>query len=210
MVLVNPQKIPLDDISARVQKRLFDILFSTFVIVFIFTWLFPIIALLIKLSSKGPVFFIQERTGVNNKTFMCIKFRSMQVNAEANETQTTYNDPRKTAIGHFLRCTNLDELPQFINVFLGNMSVVGPRPHMIKHTIEYSKLIDYYLIRHFVKPGITGYAQVNGYRGETKQVIQMEKRVKYDRKYIEKWSLIWDLKIIWLTLFGKDVSKNAF
>lgn len=210
MVLVNPQKIPLDDISARLQKRLFDIAFSTIAIIFIFTWLFPIIALLIKLSSKGPVFFIQERTGVNNKTFRCIKFRSMQVNTEANERQTTYNDPRKTAIGHLLRCTNLDELPQFINVFLGNMSVVGPRPHMIKHTLEYSKLIDYYLIRHFVKPGITGYAQVNGYRGETKQVIQMEKRVTYDRKYIEKWTLGWDIKIIWLTLFGKDVSKNAF
>jgi putative colanic acid biosysnthesis UDP-glucose lipid carrier transferase len=209
LILVNPQKIPLDDISARVQKRLFDIAFSSFVILFVFTWLFPLIALIIKLSSKGPVFFIQDRTGVNNKTFKCIKFRSMQVNAEAHERQTTYNDSRKTVIGHFLRRTNMDELPQFLNVFLGNMSVVGPRPHMLKHTIEYSKLIDYYLIRHFVKPGITGFAQVNGYRGETKQVVEMEKRVIYDRKYIEKWTLGWDIKIIWLTLFGKDVSRNA-
>ncbi|HYQ57488.1 MAG TPA: exopolysaccharide biosynthesis polyprenyl glycosylphosphotransferase [Draconibacterium sp.] len=209
LLVINPQEIPLDHAGYRVQKRLFDILFSIFVIVFIFSWLFPIIALLIKLESRGPVFFIQERTGINNKTFRCLKFRSMRQNSQANEKQATADDNRITKLGRFMRKTNIDELPQFINVLRGNMSVVGPRPHMLKHTDDYSALIDYYLIRHYVKPGITGWAQVKGYRGETQQVNAMERRVSADMKYIENWTFLWDLKIIWLTIFGKSSYHNA-
>jgi lipopolysaccharide/colanic/teichoic acid biosynthesis glycosyltransferase len=159
LVVINPQQIPLDDIEARIVKRLFDILFSLAFIVFIFSWFFPLIALLIKLSSKGPVFFVQERTGINNKTFRCLKFRSMRVNDDADSRQATAGDDRITALGRFMRRTNIDELPQFFNVLLGQMSVVGPRPHMLKHTEEYSALIDHYMVRHYVKPGVTGWAQ---------------------------------------------------
>jgi Undecaprenyl-phosphate glucose phosphotransferase len=209
LVLINPQEIPLDDLGSRAAKRLFDILFSGFVILFVFTWSMPIIALLIKLSSKGPVFFAQKRTGINNQTFTCLKFRSMQVNDEADEKQATANDCRTTRIGQFLRKTNIDEFPQFFNVFMGQMSVVGPRPHMLKHTEEYSKLIKHYLIRHYVKPGVTGWAQVNGLRGETDELWKMEQRVKHDMEYIENWTFWWDIAIIWQTLFGADTYKNA-
>jgi Undecaprenyl-phosphate glucose phosphotransferase len=210
LVIINPQEIPLDNVVFRVQKRLFDILFSGMIILLIFSWLFPIIALIIKLDSKGPVFFIQKRTGVNNKTFCCLKFRSMKVNGNANKQQARANDSRITKVGRFLRKSNIDELPQFINVLLGQMSVVGPRPHMLLHTDEYSALIDHYLIRHYVKPGITGWAQVKGYRGETKQLSAMENRVNADMKYIENWTFLWDFKIIWLTVFGRNAWKNAF
>lgn len=208
-VIINPQEIPLDNTSLRMQKRLFDIFFSSLIIVSLFSWLFPIIALLIFLESKGPIFFVQERTGINNKTFNCLKFRSMKVNKQADKQQATVNDKRITKMGKFMRKTNIDELPQFINVLFGSMSVVGPRPHMLKHTEEYSKLIDGYLIRHYVKPGITGWAQIKGFRGETRHVSAMEQRVKADMEYIENWSFVWDLKIIWLTIFGKNAYKNA-
>lgn len=208
-VVINPQEIPLDNAGSRVQKRVFDIVFSSLVIIFLLSWLVPIIGLLIKLESKGPIFFIQERTGINNLSFKCLKFRSMKVNKQANDKQASVNDSRITKLGSFLRKSNLDELPQFFNVFAGSMSVVGPRPHMLKHTEEYSKLIDYYLIRHYVKPGITGWAQVMGYRGETKELSAMQQRVKADMEYIENWTFTWDLKIIWLTLFGKNSYKNA-
>ena len=209
LVLINPQEIPLDDLGSRIWKRLFDLSFSSLAILLVFIWLFPIIAILIKLSSRGPVFFVQQRTGINNKTFNCLKFRSMTINKLADIKQAKANDSRITATGRFLRKTNLDELPQFFNVFRGQMSVVGPRPHMLKHTKQYSGLIEHYLIRHYVKPGITGWAQVNGYRGETDELWKMEKRVKYDMEYIENWSFWWDIYIIWLTIFGKKTFNNA-
>jgi len=210
LVVINPQETPLDDLGNRLLKRLFDIGFSLTAILLIFSWLFPIIAILIKLSSKGPVFFIQERTGIDQRPFKCIKFRSMNVNKEADKKQATANDSRITKIGSFIRRTNIDELPQFFNVLAGQMSVVGPRPHMLKHTEQYSELIEYYLTRHYVKPGITGWAQVNGLRGETDELWKMEKRVEFDKEYIENWELDWDLKIIWMTIFGKKAFLNAY
>lgn len=209
IVIINPQEIPLDNVNSRIKKRMFDIFFSLLVTLLLLSWLFPIMALLIKLDSKGPVFFRQARTGINNKTFDCLKFRSMKVNGDANKKQASADDDRITRFGHFIRKTNIDELPQFINVLAGNMSVVGPRPHMLKHTRDYSVLIDKYLIRHYVKPGITGWAQVKGYRGETRYLSAMEKRVSADMEYIENWNFFWDLKIIWLTVFGKEAFKNA-
>lgn len=209
LVLINPQETPLDNLGMRVWKRLFDIAFSLSIILLVFSWLFPIIALIIKLSSKGPVFFVQKRTGMDNHYFSCIKFRSMQVNKDSDLKQATANDSRITRIGQFMRKTNLDEFPQFFNVLLGQMSVVGPRPHMLRHTEEYSNLIDYYLTRHYVKPGITGWAQVNGFRGETDELWKMQKRVDYDKEYIENWTFFWDMKIIWMTVFGSKAFLNA-
>jgi putative colanic acid biosysnthesis UDP-glucose lipid carrier transferase len=209
LALINPQEIPLDEFNSRFFKRLFDLIFSSLVIILIFSWLFPILGILIKLNSKGPVFFVQKRTGINNKTFNCYKFRSMQVNKDANNIQATTNDCRLTRIGKFMRRTNIDELPQFINVFLGHMSVTGPRPHMLKHTDYYKQLVESYLIRHYVKPGITGWAQVNGYRGETNELWKMEKRVECDLEYIENWSFWWDLDIIFRTIFSNKSYKNA-
>lgn len=204
------RKEPLELASNRLVKKLFDLTFSLLVIVFIFSWLFPILIILVKLSSQGPVFFKQERTGEDNNSFTCLKFRTMRVNALSDELQATSGDPRITPIGRFMRKTNLDELPQFFNVLSGSMSVIGPRPHMIKHTEQYSALIDNYLVRHFAKPGITGWAQVNGYRGETKELIDMEKRVDHDIWYIENWSFLLDLKIIWLTVWNMvRGEKNA-
>jgi len=209
LTLINPQEIPLDGFYSRFFKRIFDIVFSGLIILTIFSWLFPILGLLIKLSSRGPVLFVQKRTGINNLTFKCYKFRSMRVNKDANRVQATANDQRLTRIGKFMRRTNIDELPQFLNVFLGNMSVVGPRPHMLMHTNYYKDVVDSYLIRHYVKPGITGWAQVNGYRGETKELWKMEKRVEYDMEYIENWTFWWDLEIIMKTVFSCKSYKNA-
>ena len=202
MILINPLEMPLDKIDSRIIKRLFDITISIICIVFLFSWLFPIIAVLIKLSSKGPVFFIQKRTGINNKPFNLIKFRSMEVNELADIQQASIDDPRTTYIGRLLRRTSIDELPQFFNVLLGNMSVIGPRPHMLKHTEQYTHLIDHFLFRHYVKPGVSGWAQVSGFRGETDELWKMEKRFEYDVEYIENWTFWWDVQIIWLTLFG--------
>jgi len=197
--LLNPRKTPRDDVVARITKRLFDILFSTGMILFVFSWLFPVVAFIIKLTSKGPVFFYQKRTGFNNKTFTCIKFRSMRINGQADVKQASANDSRITPFGQFLRNSHIDELPQILNVFLGQMSVVGPRPHMLKHTSQYKALIDLYLIRHYVKPGITGWAQIKGYCGETDELWKMEKRVECDTYYVNNWSFYWDLQIIWRT-----------
>jgi putative colanic acid biosynthesis UDP-glucose lipid carrier transferase len=165
MPVLSLRKEPLDDVANRMKKRMYDIVFSSLVIILVLSWLVPIISLLIWLESKGPIFFIQQRSGKNGKTFNCIKFRSMKVNREANEKQAVKNDTRITRMGNFMRKTNIDELPQFFNVWMGDMSIVGPRPHMLKHTDDYSKLIRQYMIRHFLKPGITGWAQINGYRG---------------------------------------------
>ena len=179
------RKEPLDDLGNKIKKRFFDLVVSSLVILFILSWLIPLIGLLIKLESKGPIFFKQLRSGQDNKSFWCLKFRSMQVNDNANVLQATKNDARITRIGQFLRKTSLDEFPQFLNVFLGDMSIVGPRPHMLKHTADYSRIIDEYMIRQFLKPGITGWAQVNGFRGETKTLDQMQKRI-YSRIVITK------------------------
>lgn len=200
-----------DDMDDRVVKRLFDIIFSLFVIVFIFSWLYPILAILIKLESPGPVIFKQGRSGRNNVQFYCYKFRSMRVNEDSHERQASRYDDRITRIGGILRKTSLDELPQFFNVLLGNMSVVGPRPHMLKHTEHYRELVDQYMVRHYMKPGITGWAQVNGYRGETNELGLMEKRVEHDIWYMENWSAFLDLKIVFMTVLNVvKGEKNAF
>ncbi len=192
--------VPLDESFNQYQKRLFDLFFSTLVVISVMSWLAPLIGLLIKLDSKGPVFFVQERSGRLNKSFNCFKFRSMKTSVDAHEKQASKGDPRITKLGAFLRKSSIDELPQFFNVFLGDMSVVGPRPHMLKHTQEYSKLIEKFMGRHYVKPGITGLAQCMGYRGETQTVQDMENRVRLDRYYIENWSFWLDIKIIFLTV----------
>ncbi len=209
LAIYNPQEIPLDNFSNRFIKRVFDVLFSLLAILFLFSWLFPIIALFIKFDSKGPVFFKQQRTGIDNKIFNCLKFRTMQVNDESDSKQAQVNDCRISPVGAFLRKYNIDEMPQFFNVLFGEMSVVGPRPHMLKHTDQYSALINHYKVRHYVKPGVTGWAQVNGYRGLTDELWKMEKRVDFDMEYLKNWNLYWDLKIIFLTVFGKDTYKNA-
>lgn len=202
---------PLEDITSRIQKRLFDIAFSFLVITLILSWLLPILAILIKLNSKGPVFFVQLRSGKNNHQFRCYKFRTLKVNKDADVKQVTQNDNRLTKIGRFLRKTNLDELPQFFNVLIGNMSVVGPRPHMLKHTEDYSRILNEYMIRHFVKPGVTGWAQVNGFRGEIKKEEQLRKRIEHDIWYMENWSLWLDLRIVFLTIYVTiRGDKNAY
>lgn len=193
---------PLLSPTNRAIKRLFDIAFSLAVLCTIFPIVFILVFIITKVTMPGPVFFCQKRTGLNDKTFYCIKFRSMKVNAEADTLQATENDPRKTKWGDFMRRTNIDELPQFINVLIGDMSVVGPRPHMLKHTEEYSKVIDQYMSRHFIKPGITGWSQVTGFRGETKELWQMEGRVKGDLWYMDHWSFGLDLYIIYKTVFN--------
>jgi putative colanic acid biosysnthesis UDP-glucose lipid carrier transferase len=192
---------PLEDIAARIKKRVFDIIFSFLVLTLIMSWLLPILAILIKLSSKGPVFFVQARSGKNNQPFNCYKFRSLKVNPLSDVKQVTQNDNRFTTVGKFLRKTNLDEFPQFFNVFIGNMTVVGPRPHMLRHTQDYSRILNSYMIRHFVKPGVTGWAQVNGFRGEIKEEEQLRKRIEHDIWYMEHWSIWLDIRIVFMTLF---------
>lgn len=199
---------PLDDTGSQILKRLFDVFFSFVIILFVFTWLFPIVALIIKLTSKGPIFFIQERTGIHNRTFRCYKFRSMIVNNFSDVLQALPNDSRITPFGRFIRRTHIDELPQFFNVLKGQMSVVGPRPHMLLHTKQYSTLIDNYLMRHNVKPGITGWAQMNGYCGDTAELWKMTKRVEYDLFYIRNRTFLLDIRIIWQTIF-KDRSPET-
>lgn len=189
------RNIPLEDSFNQLIKRVFDILFSSAVIIFILSWLTPIIAILIKLESKGPVFFKQSRNGFNYREFDCYKFRSMTPNKNAHLHQVTRGDQRITKLGRFIRKTSIDELPQFFNVLFGDMSVVGPRPHMVSHTNMYAKRIDKFMVRHFVKPGITGLAQVSGFRGEIETDKDIINRVKYDIFYIENWSLLLDIKI---------------
>ncbi|GAA3565883.1 exopolysaccharide biosynthesis polyprenyl glycosylphosphotransferase [Snuella lapsa] len=194
--ILSLRTIPLQDTLNQFLKRLFDILFAASVIVFVLSWLTPILAILIKLESKGPVFFKQSRNGFNYEEFDCYKFRSMTPNKEANMSQATKGDLRVTKIGRFIRKTSIDELPQFFNVLFGDMSVVGPRPHMVSHTNMFAQRIDKFMVRHFVKPGITGLAQVSGFRGEIEKDKDIINRVKYDIFYIENWSLLLDIKII--------------
>jgi putative colanic acid biosynthesis UDP-glucose lipid carrier transferase len=200
--IISLRKIPLDIEVNKRFKRFFDVIFSILMFTTIFFWFFPIIALLIKIESKGPVFFKQIRNGLNNKEFKCYKFRSMFLNSEANIKQVERNDPRITRIGKLLRKTSLDELPQFINVLKGEMSVVGPRPHMVKETERFAENINKFMVRHLIKPGITGLAQVSGYRGEVETENDIKGRVKYDIFYIENWSFSLDVKIIFLTVFN--------
>ena len=192
--------IPLQEPVSQFVKRFFDILFSLFVIVFVLSWLTPILAICIKLESKGPVFFKQSRNGFNYQEFDCYKFRSMTPNKDAHLHQATKGDDRITKVGVFIRKTSMDELPQFFNVLFGDMSVVGPRPHMVSHTNMYAQRIDKFMVRHFVKPGITGLAQVSGFRGEVEKDDDIVSRVKYDIFYIENWSLLLDVKIILQTV----------
>ena len=192
--------IPLSYVHNAMIKRSFDIFISFIAIITLFPILFPVLAILIKKSSPGPILFKQKRTGERGKEFTCYKLRSMRMSDDANFKQATLHDDRKTKVGDFLRKTSLDELPQFFNVLMGNMSIVGPRPHMLRHTSEYSPQVDKYMVRHFVKPGITGLAQVRGFRGETKDVELMVKRVLSDVEYVENWTLWMDLKIIFKTV----------
>jgi putative colanic acid biosynthesis UDP-glucose lipid carrier transferase len=200
--VINLRPEPLENIQNRFKKRAFDILFSSLVIVFILSWLYPILALIIKLQSPGPVLFKQVRSGRNNEPFWCYKFRSMHVNSKSDQQQASKNDSRITRIGRFMRKTSLDELPQFFNVLFGDMTVIGPRPHMVKHTEQYSAIINQYMVRHFLKPGISGWAQVHGFRGETREQKQMEKRVEHDIWYLENWSLMLDVRIVFMTVIN--------
>jgi len=197
---------PLEDVGNRLKKRFLDVVISLCVIVFILSWLIPIIGLLILIESRGPIFFKQQRTGKNNQSFNCLKFRSMRPNNDANLKQATKDDNRVTKIGKILRKTSLDEFPQFINVLKGEMSLVGPRPHMVKHTDDYSQIVDQYMIRHFLKPGITGWAQINGLRGEITEPKQIKQRVKNDLWYLENWNIWLDIKILFLTIY--TISKG--
>jgi putative colanic acid biosynthesis UDP-glucose lipid carrier transferase len=200
--IVSLRNIPLDISANRIIKRVVDLLFSIIIIIGILSWLIPILALFIKTESKGPIFFKQKRNGLNYCEFNCYKFRSMALNEIADLEQVSKNDPRITKVGRFIRKTSIDELPQFFNVFLGNMSVVGPRPHMVSHTEMYAKRVDKFMVRHFIKPGITGLAQTNGYRGEVESEKDIINRVKYDIFYLENWSLLLDIKIVFLTVLN--------
>ena len=200
--ILSLRDIPLHNPINALLKRTFDIIFSLVVIFGLLIWIAPLLAILIRLESKGPVFFIQKRTGVDNHEFQCYKFRSMAVNSFADHRQAGKNDMRITKIGKFIRSTSIDELPQFYNVLFGHMSVVGPRPHMLKHTDEYANKVDKYMLRHFVKPGITGLAQIRGYRGEIEKDSDILNRIKFDIFYIENWSFFLDLKIIVQTMLN--------
>ncbi len=202
---------PLERLTGKIKKRVFDVIFSLLVIVFVLSWLLPLLAILIKLDSAGPVFFTQARSGKNNQPFTCIKLRSLTINEEADSKQVSRDDTRITRLGRFLRKSNLDEFPQFFNVLVGNMSIVGARPHMLKHTEEYAKIQSNYMVRHFLKPGVTGWAQVNGFRGEIKEKAQLSMRIEHDIWYLENWNIWLDVRIIFSTFFSTiKGDKNAF
>lgn len=216
LTVITLRALPLDIRDNQIFKRIFDIVFSFVVAVFLLSWMIPIISILIKLSSKGPIFFKQVRLGLNNKPIMCYKFRSMttksgEVDENRNFIQASKNDPRVTTIGRFLRKTNLDELPQFFCVLSGSMSVVGPRPHPVALNLKSKDSVENYMKRHWVKPGITGWAQTQGFRGETRNPIMMQKRVEADLWYIENWSFWLDLQIILQTLVNMvKGEENAY
>lgn len=202
---------PLKRQNNAFLKRAFDIVISSLVIVFILSWLVPLLAVLIKRDSSGPVFYKQKRTGRNNKTFQCFKFRTMSYEKNAQFIAATKNDLRVTKIGRFLRKTSLDEFPQFFNVLLGDMSIVGPRPHPIKLNEDYQNKVEKYMLRHIIKPGITGLAQAKGYRGEVSSTLTMRQRIKIDIFYVENWSMWLDIKIIMLTALNiVQGDKNAY
>ncbi|SFR62059.1 undecaprenyl-phosphate glucose phosphotransferase [Maribacter stanieri] len=200
--ILNLRASPLDLDYSNLIKRIFDVLFSSMIILFILSWLIPIVFILMKIDSKGPLFFKQQRHGVNRDIFWCYKFRSMTKSTTSDTQMATKNDVRVTRLGRILRNTSIDELPQFFNVLMGDMSVVGPRPHMVVHTQQYESSVDKYLVRHFLKPGITGLAQIQGCRGEIVNRSDIVNRVRYDIFYMEKWSLALDAKIVFLTVYN--------
>jgi len=208
---VNIRQTPLDEVKSTVEKNLFDLLFASGVLLFLAP-VFLVIALLIKIDSKGPVFFCPERVGRNRKLFKLYKFRTMKENdaVSGGKLSTVKDDPRITRVGRILRKYSLDELPQFINVLLGEMSVVGPRPHRDFLNRQMQEHVDKYMVRHYFKPGITGWAQVNGWRGPTETEEQIRQRTAHDLWYIENWSFLLDIKIIWLTVFSRKAHQNAF
>lgn len=209
--IITPAKLPLEIKENQFIKRVFDIIFSIFVLLFIVTWVYPIVFILVKLESKGNVIFKQVREGINEKKFLCYKFRSMYVSTTVDEGHTKKEDVRVTRIGRFLRKTSLDELPQFYNVLLGHMSVVGPRPHMNIHSKKFNKEVTNYMMRKSVRPGITGLAQISGFRGEIKNYSDIENRVRYDVFYINNWSFFLDIKIIIKTFFNVfKVEEKAY
>ena len=192
-------------------KRGFDIVFSLCFLCLVFPFVLMVVFIVTQCTMPGKLFFVQKRTGLNGRTFKCYKFRSMRKNEHSDVLQATKGDSRITRWGKIMRKTSLDETPQFINVLLGDMSVVGPRPHMLKHTEEYTALIDGYMLRHEVKPGVTGWSQIKGFRGEIKQLKDMENRVKSDLWYIRNWHFLLDLYIILKTVticFGNDKNAN--
>ena len=206
--ILNIVRMPLDYLRNIIIKRIFDVVFSIFVILFLLSWLFPVLFILIKIDSKGSVLFKQKRTGKDNLPFWCLKLRTMHSNEESGIKQATRGDSRVTKIGGFLRKTSLDELPQFFNVLIGQMSVVGPRPHMLLHTEEFADEIDQYMVRQSIKPGITGLAQARGFRGETKSFESKNNRVKMDRFYLRNWSFVFDIIIIFETILDLFKSKK--
>ena len=200
--VLSVKKLPFDFVENHLIKRVFDIIFSLLVCLFVLSWLIPILWILVKIESKGPLIFKQNREGLNGEQFLCYKFRSMRLNKVSEKIHTTLNDNRVTQIGAFLRKTSIDELPQFFNVLRGEMSTVGPRPHLKSLSQEYQKEVGDYLKRHVVKPGITGLAQVSGYRGEIKKRSDIKNRIRLDIFYIENWSFFLDIKIILKTIFN--------
>jgi len=200
--IISLRKIPIDEPFNKFIKRAFDVVLALIVIVGILSWLTPILAIIIKFESRGPVFFKQKRNGLDYQEFYCYKFRSMRPNPMAHLHQVKKGDERITKVGRIIRKTSIDELPQFINVLKGEMSVVGPRPHMVSHTHMYAERIDKFMVRHFIKPGITGLAQVSGYRGEVETENDIINRVKYDIFYLENWSLFLDLKVVFQTVYN--------
>ncbi len=202
------RNFPLDIVLNRFVKRLFDIVFSIIIIVSVLSWLTPLLYFFIKRESKGPLFFVQEREGIKGYSFICYKYRSMGLNDRSNKDQTVKGDVRITKIGKFIRKTSVDELPQFFNVLKGDMSVVGPRPHMLSQSDKFKKVVDKYMVRHFVKPGITGLAQVRGYRGEIETNDDIINRVKLDIFYVENWSFIMDINIILKTFFNIFIGEK--
>lgn len=206
--VLKPKPLPFEKRETHIQKRILDIAFSLFVCITILSWLMPILWVVIKLDSKGPLFFKQKRDGIDGKQFFCYKLRSMTVNDDADKVSASKNDKRITRVGAFLRKTSLDELPQFFNVLLGDMSVVGPRPHMKAHTQKYVEEVENYLKRHTVKPGITGLAQISGYRGEVIEKSDIKNRVRLDIFYIENWSFVLDVKIIIRTFLNVFIKED--
>lgn len=190
---------PLEKLPNRILKRIFDIIFSLLVVILILSWLYPLIGLLIKWQSPGPILFKQKRSGMNAQIFTCLKFRSMRINAESDQKMATFQDERITRIGKFIRKTSIDELPQFFNVLLGEMTIVGPRPHMVAHTKQFNKVVDNFMVRHFIKPGITGLAQISGLRGEI-TMKEWQDRINFDLEYLENWTILLDIKICFITI----------
>jgi putative colanic acid biosynthesis UDP-glucose lipid carrier transferase len=202
ITVLNVKKLPFEFAENFYIKRVFDIFFSLFICVFFLSWLIPILWIFVKLESKGPLIFKQPREGLNGDKFLCYKFRSMKVNELSDQGQATKNDIRVTKIGAFLRKKSIDELPQFINVLFGQMSVVGPRPHMNIHSLKFDKEVANYMKRKSVKPGITGLAQISGYRGEIQKKSDIDNRVRLDIFYIENWSFLLDIKIVFQTVIN--------